>query len=92
MFPECGLSTVHLPQNRDEIRQFLTPIPDPAQRQVPCMDTAEDVPEVSRVRLDRKMTHFEIPVKMIRTGKIVYVLGVLFRSKRERPKPDVPVD
>jgi hypothetical protein len=56
------------------------------------MDTAEDVPEVSRVRLDRKMTHFEIPVKMIRTGKIVYVLGVLFRSKRERPKPDVPVD
>lgn len=46
VFPECGLSTIHLPENRDEIRPILTPIPDPAQRHVPCMDTVGEVPEV----------------------------------------------
>ena len=47
MFPECGLSTIHLPQRRHEIRPLLTPIPDPVQRQIPCVDSAGDVPEVS---------------------------------------------
>lgn len=49
VFPECGLSTIHLPERRDEIRPLLTPIPDPVQSQIPCTDSAEDVPEVLRL-------------------------------------------
>lgn len=46
VFPECGLSTIYLPENRPEIRPLLTSIPDPTQRKNPCLDTLGDVPEV----------------------------------------------
>jgi hypothetical protein len=49
VFPECGLSTIYLPENRPEIRPLLTPIPDPIQRKNPCMDSSGDVPEVTVV-------------------------------------------
>jgi hypothetical protein len=48
VFPECGLTTIYLPESRSELRPLLTPIPDPTQRKNPCLDSSGDVPEVTR--------------------------------------------
>ena len=47
VFPECGLTTIHLPQERKDLRQFLTLIPDPKKGNInPCTDTKTQFPEV----------------------------------------------
>ncbi|KAJ9584108.1 hypothetical protein L9F63_021544 [Diploptera punctata] len=50
VFPECGLSTIHLPQQREGIRPFLTEIPDPKKSTVnPCVDTQTEYLEVLHI-------------------------------------------
>jgi predicted amidohydrolase len=86
VFPECGLSTIHLPENRHEILPLLTPIPDPVQRQIPCADTAGDVPEVSCAERAATVLVYvcgvikmELEIKLRRIGKLVYFLGIVFQ-------------
>jgi len=82
VFPECGLSTINLPESRHEIRPLLTPIPDPVQRQVPCAATAGDVPEVSypeRAANVCGLRNMELGIKLRRIGKPVYFLGIVLQ-------------
>jgi len=85
-FPERGLNTVHLPENRHEIRPLLTPIPDPVQRQIPCADNAGDVLEVSCSERAANVLvyvcgaiNMELEIKLRRIGKLVYFLGIVFQ-------------
>ena len=80
------MSTIHLPENRHEIRPLLTPIPDPVQRQIPCVDTAGDVPEVSCAENAANVPVYvcgvmntELETKLRRIGKLVYFLGIVFQ-------------
>lgn len=49
VFPECGLTTIHLPQERQGIRPFLTSIPDPNSNINPCTDTQTEFPEILHI-------------------------------------------
>ncbi|XP_069691217.1 vanin-like protein 1 isoform X2 [Periplaneta americana] len=49
VFPECGLSTIYLPENRSEIRPLLTRIPDPEEFKNPCLHLEEDTPEILQI-------------------------------------------
>jgi predicted amidohydrolase len=91
VFPECGLSTIHLPESRHEIRSLLTPIPDPVQRQIPCAASAGDVPEVSSAGRAANVLVYvcgvatlELEIQMRRIGELVYFLGIVFQLKEER--------
>ena len=80
------MSTIHLPESRHEIRPLLTPIPDPVQRQIPCADTAGDVPEVSSAERAAnvlvyvsRVINMELEIKLRGIGKLVYFLGIVFQ-------------
>ena len=80
------MNTVHLPENRYEIRPFLTTNPDPVQGQIPSADTAGDVLEVSCAERAANVLvyvceaiNMELEIKLSRIGNLVYFLGIVFQ-------------
>ena len=86
VFPERGLNTLHLPENRHEIRPLLTPISDNVQRQITCADTAGGVLELSCSERAANVLVYVcgainmlLEIKLRRIGKLVYFIGIVFQ-------------